>query len=184
MAPSTCDHGVGAVVSALIRFIHPSEHIRQKFPNPVTGQRLSDCETVRQELKKVSRRDQLVIVVHHADFKTDSGDFIDLYAVKRYWKVQKAGDVDLRFDAAPTNEGGGQEEEMMALPAAVDDYINGDRVNTIEALQDVVEVDDDNDPHQKTCHNKATTTLVCLESGGTLVSATVACRTHPTIPPN
>ena len=146
MAPSTCDHGVGVVVSALIRFIHPSEHIRQKFPNPVTGQRLSDCETVRQELKKVSRRDQLVIVVHHADFKTDSGDFIDLYAVKRYWKVQKAGDVDLRFDAAPTNEGGGQEEEMVALPAAVDDYINGDRVNTIEALQDVVEVDDDNDP--------------------------------------
>ena len=146
MAPSTCDHGVGAVVSALIRFIHPSKHIRQKFPNPVTGQQLSDCETVRQELKKVSQRDQLVIVVHHADFKTDSGDFIDLYAVKRYWKVQKAGDVDLRFDAAPTNEGGGQEEEMVALPAAVDDYINGDRVNTIEALQDVVEVDDDNDP--------------------------------------
>ena len=76
----------------------------------------------------------------------DAGDFIDLYAVKRYWKVQKAGDVDLCLDAAPTNEGGGQGEEMVPLPAAVDDYINGDRVNTIEALQDVVEVDDDNDP--------------------------------------
>ena len=37
-----CDHGVGAVVSALIRFIHPSEHIRQMFPNPVAGQWLSD----------------------------------------------------------------------------------------------------------------------------------------------
>ena len=46
---------------------------------------------------------------------------------------------------APTNEGGGQGEEMVPLPAAVDDYINGNRVNTIEALQDVVEVDD-NDP--------------------------------------
>ena len=55
------------------------------------------------------------------DFKTDAGDFIDLYAVKQYWKVQKAGDVDLRFDAAPTNEGGGQGEEMVPLPAAVDD---------------------------------------------------------------
>ena len=32
----------------------------------------------------------------------------------------------------------------MPLPAAVDDYINGNRVNTIEALQDVVKVDDDN----------------------------------------
>ena len=35
---------------------------------------------------------------------------------------------------------------MVPLPAAVDDYINDNRVNTIEALQDVVEVDDDNDP--------------------------------------
>ena len=145
MAPSTCDHGVGAVVLALIRFIHPSEHIRQKFPNPVAGQRLSDCKSIWQELKKVSQRDQLVTVVHHTDFKMEAGDFIDLYAVKRYWKVQKAGNVDLRFDAVPTNEGGEQGEEMVPLPAAVDDYINCDRVNTIEALQDVIEVDDDND---------------------------------------
>ena len=85
-------------------------------------------------------------MVHHTDFKTDAGNFIDLYTVKRYWTVQKAGDVDLHFDVAPTNEGGEQGEEMVPLPAAVDDYINGDRVNTIEALQDVVEVDDGNDP--------------------------------------
>ena len=52
----------------------------------------------------------------------DAGDFIDLYAVKRYWKVQKAGNVDLHFDAAPTNEAGRQGEEMVPLPAAVDDY--------------------------------------------------------------
>ena len=50
------------------------------------------------------------------------------------------------IDAEPTNEGGGQGEEMVPLPAAVEDYINGDRVNTIEALQDVVKVDDDNNP--------------------------------------
>ena len=76
----------------------------------------------------------------------DAGDFIDLYGVKRYWKVQKAGDVDLHFNAALTNEGGGQGEEIMPLPVAVEDYINSNRVNTIEALQDVVEADDDNDP--------------------------------------
>ena len=106
MAPSSCEYGVGAIVSALIRFIHPSEHIRRKFPNPVAGQQLSDCQTVRQEMKKVSRKDQLVIVVHHEDFKTEEGDFIDLYAAKRYWKVHKGGDADLRFDLAPTNDGG------------------------------------------------------------------------------
>ena len=76
----------------------------------------------------------------------DADNFINLYAIIRYWKVQKAGDVDLRFNAVPTNEGGEQGDEMVPLPAAVDDYINGDRVNTIEALQDVVEVDDDNEP--------------------------------------
>ena len=65
-------------------------------------------------------------MVHHADFKMDAGNFIDLYTVKQYWKVQKAGDVDLSFDVAPTTEGGEQGEEMVPLPAAVDDYINGD----------------------------------------------------------
>ena len=145
MAPSTCDHGVEAVVSALIRFIHPSEHIRRMFPNPVAGQRLSDCQIVRQEMKKVSRKDQLLIVVHHDDFKTEDGDFIDLYAVKRYWKFHKGGDEDLRFNVAPTNDGGAQGDEMLPLPAAVDNYINSERVNVVEALQDVVEIDDDNE---------------------------------------
>ena len=59
-------------------------------------------------MKKVTQNDQLIIVVHHEDFKMDAGDFINLYAVKRYRKVQKAGNADLLFDAAPTNDGGGQ----------------------------------------------------------------------------
>ena len=39
----------------------------------------------------------------------------------------------------------GRETKMVPLPAAVDEYINGERVNTIEALQDVVEINDDNE---------------------------------------
>ena len=61
-------------------FIHPSEHIRNKFPNPVHGHRLAYCVTLRQELKKVNRKDQLCLVVHHDDFKNDD-DFIELHAV-------------------------------------------------------------------------------------------------------
>ena len=136
---------IGAIVLALIHFIHPSKNIRQKFPFPVASQRLSDCQTIQQEMKKVTQKDQLIIVVHHEDFKMDAGDFINLYAVKWYWNVQKAGDDDLLFDAAPTNDGGGQGDEMVPLPAAVDEYINGERVNTIEALQDVVEINDNNE---------------------------------------
>ena len=48
---------------------------------------------------------------------------------------------------SPTNEGSGwQDTEMGPLPGAVIDYINGERVNIIETLQDVVEIDDDNEP--------------------------------------
>ena len=82
----------------------------------------------------------------------DAGDFINLYAVKCYWKVQQAGNADLCFNAAPTNDGGGQGDEMVPLPAAVDEYINGERVNTIEALQDVVEIDDDNELAPENVH--------------------------------
>ena len=48
----TRDHGVGAVVSALIQFIHPSQHFRSKFPNPVSSQWLSGCIMLRQKVKK------------------------------------------------------------------------------------------------------------------------------------
>ena len=184
MAPSTCDHGVGAVILALIHFIHPSKHIRQKFPSPVTGQRLSDCETVWQELKKVSRKDQLVIVVNHADFKTDAGDFIHLYAVKRYWKVQKAGDVDLRFDAAPTNEGGGQGEEWCLFQQLLMTTSMATESTPLKLYKMWSKLMMTTIWHQKMCHNEVTTMLLCLESGGTLVSATIACRTCPTILPN
>ena len=165
MAPSTCDHGVGAIVLALIHFIHPSEHIRQKFPNPVTGQRLSDCETIQQELKKVLQRDQLIIVVHHTDFKTDDGDFIYLYAVKQYWKVQKAGDVDLRFDVAPTNEGGGQGEEMVPLPAALTTTSMATESTQLKLYKMWSKLMMTMIRHQKTYHNEVTTMLLCLESG-------------------
>ena len=51
MPPQKKCHGKGAVVSSLIRSIHPSEYIRNKFPNAVNGQWLDSCITVRQEEK-------------------------------------------------------------------------------------------------------------------------------------
>ena len=56
-------HGVGATFSALIKFIHPSEHIHNKFPNPCSGQRLLDCIPIWQEVKTVSRKEQLTLIV-------------------------------------------------------------------------------------------------------------------------
>ena len=58
MAPRLEYHGVGVVVSALMRFIHPSEHIWNKYPNPLPSQHLENCTTICQEVKNVSRTDQ------------------------------------------------------------------------------------------------------------------------------
>ena len=61
--PGKKTHGVGATALCLIKFLHPSELIRNKFPNPVNGQRLDGCITVHQELKKINRKDQLSLIV-------------------------------------------------------------------------------------------------------------------------
>ena len=77
----------------------------------------------------------------------EDGTFIELYTVKRYRKVHENGDPELQFDVAPTNDGGGeQEEEQSPLPAAVEEHLNGETENTVDALQDVVDIDDDNEP--------------------------------------
>ena len=82
MALRSDNHGVGAIVLALLRFIHPSEHIHNKFPNIVQGQRLENCLSICQEVKKVSRKEQLVLVVCHEDFKNPDNSYIELHGVK------------------------------------------------------------------------------------------------------
>ena len=144
MAPHLGHHGVGATVSALIKFIHPSEHIHNKFPNPCPGQCLLDCKTIHQEVKTVTRKEQLALIVHHEDFKND----IELYAVKRYWKVHKKGDSDYFFDAqAPSTEEEDDNEQRL-LPDAIGVHLSGEActTETIIALQDEVDIDDDNEP--------------------------------------
>ena len=73
---------------------------------------------------------------------------------------------------------------MLPLPAAVDDYINGERVNIIEALQEVVEIDDDNEPAPENVpRNSDNNTGVFGEWGHTGLCHR-ASRTCPTILPN
>ena len=148
MAPCLGHHGVGATVSALIKFIHPSEHIHNKFPNPCAGQRLLDCKTICQEVKSVSRKEQLTLVVHHEDFKIDDDIYIELYALKRYWDVHKEGNLDYVFDAqAPTTEEEVNDEQRL-LPDAIGVHLSGEvcTTETIIALRDEVDIDDDNEP--------------------------------------
>ena len=147
MAPQLRRLGVGAKCSCLSRFVHPSQHIRDKYPNPVSGHRLEGCLTIRQEVKEVSRRDQLCIIVHHDDFKTADGEFIELHAVKRYFKVTEEGDLDLFFDDPGESQGQGVATPD-PLPDVVGEVLNGQSEinNTLEALRGIVNIDDDNKP--------------------------------------
>ena len=124
MAPQLHELGVRAKCSCLSRFVHPSQHKRNKYPNPVSGHRLEGCLTIHQEVKNVSRRDQLWIIIHHDDFKMVDGEFIELHDVKRYFKVTEEGDLDLFFDDPGESQGQG-EATLDPLPDVVGEVLNG-----------------------------------------------------------
>ncbi len=46
--------GIGAVVHVLTRFVHPSQNIRDKYPNQEKGSRLEGCVVTGKCVKKVS----------------------------------------------------------------------------------------------------------------------------------
>ena len=99
---------------------------------------------VHQELKKVTRKDQLCVIVHHDNFKTTEDAFIKLHAVKHHFKVTEEGDQDLFFDAVV--EGGEEQADpQIHLPEVMDEGQSTDN-NTSEALERQFEVDDDNEP--------------------------------------
>ena len=144
-------HGVGATVSCLIKFLHPSELIWNKFQNPVNGQRLDGCITVHQELKKINRKDQLSLIVQHADFVNNNGEPVLLHRVKKHFKIGMEGDLDIFFDAVATGEVTEVATATVApLHQAIDEEVsgqnNGGANNLLNALSGVVEIDDDNEP--------------------------------------
>ena len=78
--------GSGAVISVLLKMVHPSKHIRNKFPNLLDKQRLEGAIVLRKELKSINRQEQEAIVFCHDDF-TD----IDLYASQRFCRIVEEG---------------------------------------------------------------------------------------------
>ena len=145
MAPRKKTHGKGAIVSILIKCVHPSALIQEKFLNPENWKRLEGCLTVRQEVKKISCKDQLSLVVTHDDFKDANGNLQELHAIKKHFSIQEEGDPDLFFDVPQER----QEETMgTPLPDAVDNQLRGENhgglSDLVVALSGMVDVDDNN----------------------------------------
>ena len=88
MGHLTCKRfGKNAKVSIMTKCLHPSRLINDVLQNYESNHRLNNCIVVRMEEKKVNRRNQLVIVLKHEDFKTN-GEPEEIYDVTRWCKVK------------------------------------------------------------------------------------------------
>ena len=83
----------------------------------------------------MTRKEQLTLIVHHEDFKNDDDTYIELYAVKRYWKVHKEGDYDYFFDAqAPTNEQeDDKEQRLRRVQIAATYFLNKPKIDSLQS---------------------------------------------------
>ena len=150
MSPTKKTHGKGATVSCLIKFIHPSKLIRNKNPNPASGQRLEGCITVHQEVKQINRKDQRAIVIHHDNSKEADGETLqELYAMKKHFTVQAEGDPDFFFDVPVVVDAQEQSQEQL-LPAVVEDDLMGEnhrgQQDLAIALTGILDIDNENEP--------------------------------------
>ena len=89
-----------------------------------------------------------MLVVHHEDFKIPDDSYTKLHDIKQYWKVSQEGHPDYFFDAITTTDENTNSQVEALMPEAVSEHINGNShtTETIQALCDVVDVDDDNKP--------------------------------------
>ena len=91
--PPTLNCGIDANVSIPLKFLHPSEYIREKLSNYTSNQELDDCRVIRCEQKYIHRSQHLTVVVSHESFKGK-----ELYCMERYAKVTKEGPPEKFFD--------------------------------------------------------------------------------------
>ena len=151
MAPRKMTMGKGAKVSCLMKYLHPSKHIRDKYPNLTAQQRLEGMVVVRQEMKRITRKERMALVVTHDDFHDDDG-LIELHGYLRWFTLVAEGPPEFFFDRdadSGEKEGERQEQEQQQpMPEAVRRIDQRGHVNTtdLNQLRGVVDIDDDNEP--------------------------------------
>lgn len=144
--------GTGAVITVLLKMIHPSKHIRDKFPNLSDKQRLEGALVIQRELKTINRREQESIVFRHEEF-----DNIELYASQRFCKIVEEGPATGFFgDGEEAKEAAintNNDSDMIELTDAVARMVttsSGNQrnfdSNEIEQICQEVAIDNDNEP--------------------------------------
>ena len=77
-------HGIGAVSQVMMRYLHPSKLVREKYTNYSLSATIAGLIELRQETKTVYGRQQECFCFHHHDFPN-----LELHAVTRWVKVIK-----------------------------------------------------------------------------------------------
>ena len=105
--------------------------------------------------KVVHRKKNVVIIVHHEDFKTINGDHEDLYTLPRWFKITEEGPSDEFFSdssstngAIPTNSGNATSKKDFKAPTIVQDIDKMGRVikSSLANLGCQIQIDHDNSP--------------------------------------
>jgi Transposase IS4 len=143
--------GVGANVTVLTRFLHPSAAIRHRHNNRTlpNNHRTNNLIIVRQETKYVRRKEQICFVYQHDDYKEhDNLTSIELYSVRKHAKCIQEGPDNLFFDL---DEPEPVEEPILNQPFVQqfpNEVLNFDREedNTTILVNNGITVDDDNLP--------------------------------------
>ena len=138
-------HGSGAICSVLLKYIHPSKYISEKFKNSSSNERLENCIEYRQEVRNVKNKNQVVILFRHGDHEDQ-----ELYAVKRWVKVVTEGAAEHIFrDEDEENPTTDNPNEKEAEGAVIDDNVfrAGGHAEDIALVRaQGLDVDDDNLP--------------------------------------
>ena len=85
-------------------------------------QQLENCITLCQDVKKIKWKEQLSFIMTH-NFKDGDGELLELYTVKKHFKVEMEGDHDYVFDEVAKDDNEQPEEEV--LPQVIDNEVMG-----------------------------------------------------------
>ena len=91
--------GIDASVTVLSKYMFPSIHIRDKYPNITADHRIENLRVLGRGNREVSRKDEDVIILQHDNFKDDDGNYIEMYCVPRWCTVTTDCPDDKLFDA-------------------------------------------------------------------------------------
>ena len=141
--------GVGAKCCTMLKYLHPAKLIDEKYPNRTAKSKLDDLLVIRQEIKKVNKKEQRCIVFRHGLF-----DGVELYCVQRWAKVLTEGAIEHLFDSSEPSQqdstgSGANRRPVEEEGQEIDDQVLRARncpedISTVRAQG--LEVDDDNKP--------------------------------------